>query len=255
VSSRRSSKRTSTRKRDGQLCIHLHLRRHAGIVSVADYISFIRAFSLFFFISISLSLSLPLSLSLSLSLSLFPFSSLSVSFFLSLSLSRTVQTILNEVLQSQFEDYLPYLGGAAGALVVTGVAYWASRPTAERPLFPLDAQALLLPVRETNMCTSRVRISYHASRNSKNPLTRLSRGDGAISGKRALHVTWSSGQVKRKLSSFNRSALSCCPVLSFPLRDNVWIPVSSARCNAICSSQNEEKQSLVSTYCVKCGNA
>ncbi|XP_032666476.1 long-chain-fatty-acid--CoA ligase 5 isoform X1 [Odontomachus brunneus] len=50
------------------------------------------------------------------------------------------------MLQSQFEDYLPYLGGAAGALVVTGVAaYWASRPTAERPLFPLDAQALVLP--------------------------------------------------------------------------------------------------------------
>ncbi|XP_014474921.1 PREDICTED: long-chain-fatty-acid--CoA ligase 5 isoform X2 [Dinoponera quadriceps] len=50
------------------------------------------------------------------------------------------------MLQSQFEDYLPYLGGAAGALVVTGVAaYWASRPAAERPLFPLDAQALLLP--------------------------------------------------------------------------------------------------------------
>ncbi|KYM86229.1 Long-chain-fatty-acid--CoA ligase 5 [Atta colombica] len=48
------------------------------------------------------------------------------------------------VMQSQFEDYLPYLGGAAGALFVTGVAYWASRPTAEKPLFPLDAQALLL---------------------------------------------------------------------------------------------------------------
>lgn len=63
------------------------------------------------------------------------------------SLSRAVQTILNEVLQSQLEDYLPYLGGAAGALFVTGVAYWASRPTAEKPLFPLDAQALLLPVR------------------------------------------------------------------------------------------------------------
>jgi len=67
------------------------------------------------------------------------------------SLSRTVQTILNKVLQSQFEDYLPYLGGAAGALFVTGVAYWASRPTAEKPLFPLDAQALLLPVRNKNM--------------------------------------------------------------------------------------------------------
>jgi len=55
------------------------------------------------------------------------------------------------VLQSQFEDYLPYLGGAAGALFVTGVAYWASRPTAEKPLFPLDAQALLLSVRNTNI--------------------------------------------------------------------------------------------------------
>lgn len=63
-------------------------------------------------------------------------------------LSRTVQTILNQVLQSQLDDYLPYLGGVAGALFVTGVAYWASRPTAEKPLFPLDAQALLLPVRK-----------------------------------------------------------------------------------------------------------
>lgn len=52
------------------------------------------------------------------------------------------------MLQSQLEDYLPYLGGAAGALFVTGVAYWASRPKAERPLFPLDAQALILPVSE-----------------------------------------------------------------------------------------------------------
>lgn len=50
------------------------------------------------------------------------------------------------MLQSHIEDYLPYLGGAAGALFVTGVAYWASRPKAERPLFPLDAQALVLPV-------------------------------------------------------------------------------------------------------------
>ena len=61
--------------------------------------------------------------------------------------------MLNEVLQSQFEDYLPYLGGAAGALFVTGVAYWASRPTAEKPLFPLDAQALLLPVRNRSVRT------------------------------------------------------------------------------------------------------
>lgn len=61
----------------------------------------------------------------------------------------TVQTMSDEVLQSQFDGYLTYLGGAAGALVVTGAAaYWASRPAPERPLFPLDAQAILLPVRK-----------------------------------------------------------------------------------------------------------
>lgn len=53
----------------------------------------------------------------------------------------------NPVLQSQLEEYLPYVGGAAGALVLTGVAaYYASRPTPQRPLVPLDAQAKVLPV-------------------------------------------------------------------------------------------------------------
>ncbi|XP_046419326.1 long-chain-fatty-acid--CoA ligase 5 isoform X1 [Neodiprion pinetum] len=52
----------------------------------------------------------------------------------------------NAVLQSHLEEYLPYVGGAAGALVLTGVAaYFASRPTPERPLVPLDAQAKVLP--------------------------------------------------------------------------------------------------------------
>ncbi|XP_046752946.1 long-chain-fatty-acid--CoA ligase 5 isoform X2 [Diprion similis] len=50
------------------------------------------------------------------------------------------------MLQSNLEEYLPYVGGAAGALVLTGVAaYYASRPTPERPLVPLDAQAKVLP--------------------------------------------------------------------------------------------------------------
>ncbi|XP_012252895.2 long-chain-fatty-acid--CoA ligase 5 isoform X3 [Athalia rosae] len=50
------------------------------------------------------------------------------------------------MLQYQLEEYLPYVGGAAGALVLTGVAaYFASRPTPQRPLVPLDAQAKVLP--------------------------------------------------------------------------------------------------------------
>lgn len=54
----------------------------------------------------------------------------------------------NSVLQTQIEEYLPYVGGAAGALVLTGVAaYYASRPAPQRPLVPLDAQAKVLPVR------------------------------------------------------------------------------------------------------------
>nr|CAH7756995.1 unnamed protein product [Callosobruchus chinensis] len=45
------------------------------------------------------------------------------------------------------EQYLHYIGGGAGALALTGVAaasayYLTSRPTPERPLFPLDAQCI-----------------------------------------------------------------------------------------------------------------
>lgn len=52
----------------------------------------------------------------------------------------------NKVLQPQFGENLPYWAGA-GALVVTGIAaYLASRPKGEKPLWPLDVQALVLPV-------------------------------------------------------------------------------------------------------------
>lgn len=49
------------------------------------------------------------------------------------------------------EQYLHYIGGGAGALALTGVAaasafYLASRPSPERPLFPLDAQCIIQPV-------------------------------------------------------------------------------------------------------------
>lgn len=42
-----------------------------------------------------------------------------------------------------------YIGGGAGALALTGVAaasayYLTSRPTPQRPLFPVDAQCLLV---------------------------------------------------------------------------------------------------------------
>lgn len=52
------------------------------------------------------------------------------------------------------EQYLHYIGGGAGALALTGVAaasafYLASRPTPERPLFPLDAQCIVQPVSTT----------------------------------------------------------------------------------------------------------
>ncbi|KAI4478068.1 hypothetical protein M0804_012259 [Polistes exclamans] len=47
------------------------------------------------------------------------------------------------MLQSNFEDYIPYLSGAAGALVITGVAaYYATRPKPEKPLWPLDSQSV-----------------------------------------------------------------------------------------------------------------
>lgn len=46
------------------------------------------------------------------------------------------------------EQYLLYIGGGAGALALTGVAaasayYLTSRPTPQRPLFPLDAQCIV----------------------------------------------------------------------------------------------------------------
>lgn len=49
------------------------------------------------------------------------------------------------------DQYLHYVGGSAGALAITGVAaasayYFASRPTPEKPLVPLDHQSRLLPV-------------------------------------------------------------------------------------------------------------
>lgn len=45
------------------------------------------------------------------------------------------------------EQYLHYIGGGAGALALTGVAaasafYLASRPSVEKPLFPLDEQCI-----------------------------------------------------------------------------------------------------------------
>lgn len=56
------------------------------------------------------------------------------------------------MLQAHLEDYFgwPYLGGAAGALVLTGVAaYFATKPSPETPLMPLDCQSRLLPVSES----------------------------------------------------------------------------------------------------------
>ena len=46
------------------------------------------------------------------------------------------------------EQYLMYIGGGAGALALTGVAaasafYLASRPSSERLLWPMDAQAII----------------------------------------------------------------------------------------------------------------
>uniref|UniRef100_A0A1Y1M6L4 Long-chain-fatty-acid--CoA ligase n=2 Tax=Photinus pyralis TaxID=7054 RepID=A0A1Y1M6L4_PHOPY len=48
----------------------------------------------------------------------------------------------------EMEQYLHYIGGGAGALALTGVAaasafYLASRPSSQKPLFPLDAQCLV----------------------------------------------------------------------------------------------------------------
>lgn len=49
------------------------------------------------------------------------------------------------------EQYLQYIGGGAGALALTGVAaasalYLVSRPTSQKPLFPLDQQCIVEPV-------------------------------------------------------------------------------------------------------------
>lgn len=46
------------------------------------------------------------------------------------------------------DQYLQYIGGGAGALALTGVAaasafYLVSRPTPQKPLFPLEAQSIL----------------------------------------------------------------------------------------------------------------
>lgn len=51
----------------------------------------------------------------------------------------------------EVDGYLQYLGGSAGALAITGVAaasayYYASRPSPEKPLVPLDNQSPILEV-------------------------------------------------------------------------------------------------------------
>ncbi|XP_018566336.1 long-chain-fatty-acid--CoA ligase 5 isoform X2 [Anoplophora glabripennis] len=51
-------------------------------------------------------------------------------------------------MMDDMEQYLLYIGGGAGALALTGVAaasayYLTSRPTSQRPLFPLDAQCII----------------------------------------------------------------------------------------------------------------
>lgn len=58
------------------------------------------------------------------------------------------------ILVEDMEQYLHYIGGGAGALALTGVAaasafYLASRPSPERPLFPLDAQCIVQPVSQS----------------------------------------------------------------------------------------------------------
>lgn len=54
-----------------------------------------------------------------------------------------------------FESYLKYIGGSTGAIALTGVAaasayYFASRPTPEKPLVPLDNQCPILEVSKFN---------------------------------------------------------------------------------------------------------
>ncbi|XP_068914101.1 long-chain-fatty-acid--CoA ligase 5 isoform X3 [Tenebrio molitor] len=55
-----------------------------------------------------------------------------------------------QLIMDDMEQYLHYIGGGAGALALTGVAaasafYLASRPSSQKPLFPLDEQCLVEP--------------------------------------------------------------------------------------------------------------
>lgn len=61
-----------------------------------------------------------------------------------------LSTFYNKIsfLVDDMEQYLHYIGGGAGALALTGVAaasafYLASRPSPQKPLFPLDGQCVL----------------------------------------------------------------------------------------------------------------
>lgn len=49
------------------------------------------------------------------------------------------------------DNYLQYIGGSTGAIVLTGIAaasalYFATRPTPEKPLVPLHEQSPVLEV-------------------------------------------------------------------------------------------------------------
>lgn len=59
------------------------------------------------------------------------------------------------------DSYLQYVGGPAGAIALTGIAaasalYFATRPTPEKPLVPLDDQAPVLEV--SNSCS---KLKFH----------------------------------------------------------------------------------------------
>ena len=65
----------------------------------------------------------------------------------------------------EIEQYLQYVGGGAGALALTGVAaasafYLTSRPSPQKPLFPLDEQCIVETVSEVfsieTMCVKNV---------------------------------------------------------------------------------------------------
>ncbi|XP_019865427.1 long-chain-fatty-acid--CoA ligase 1 isoform X2 [Aethina tumida] len=63
-------------------------------------------------------------------------------------LNATIHKMDFAKIVDDMEQYLHYIGGGAGALALTGVAaasafYLASRPSQQKPLFPLDAQCLL----------------------------------------------------------------------------------------------------------------